>query len=248
MTRKWRLVLLVSLIGNLTIAYVGYKAWDYREHINYWLEKYLFVVDEFSERDEYAEANQALQSDSLVSKRIVFFGTQVTADWPLESYFPGFETVNRGVTGQRAAGFLLRFRPDVIALYPQYVVFEVSSYNFRPNTRASEIYDYVVSMAELARYHGIQPILTTCIPPRVDFEVDEHADYLVRDTAAMYSDWLRQFAAEHNFLLADWETAVAGSDGFLRADLARSRVDPNPDGYGVMAEAVLRAVGHDPSD
>ena len=89
MTKKWRLVLLVSLIGNLTIAYVAYKAYDYRSSINYWLDKYLYVVDEFSGRARYESTNGALKSDTIVPGRIVFLGTQVIEEWPLAEYFPG---------------------------------------------------------------------------------------------------------------------------------------------------------------
>jgi len=242
MTGRWRLILIVSLIGNLTIIYVGYKSWEYRSNINYWLNKYLYVVDEFSGRSAYESANVAVKSDTLVPGRVVFFGSQVMAEWPLVDYFPGYETINRGVTGQRVAGFLLRFRPDVAELGPEYVVIEVSSYNFRPNTRPREIFDYVISLAEIARCYGIEPILTTCIPPRDDFEVDEHEDYFVRDTAALYSRWLTEYAREHQILIADWRSAVADSAGYLRRDLARTKVDLNPEGYQVITARVIEAL------
>lgn len=242
MTRKWRLVLLVSLIGNLTIAYVAYKAYDYRSSINYWLDKYLYVVDEFSGRARYESTNGALKSDTIVPGRIVFLGTQVIEEWPLAEYLQEYETVNRGVTGQRAAGFLLRFQPDVLDLKPQFVVIEVSSYNFRPNTDVREIFDYVGTMAALARCHGIEPILTTCIPPRDDYEVDEHEDYKVADTAALYSGWVTELAAKNGYCLADWRAAVADPKGYLRHDLARTKVDLNPDGYRAIAETVRKAL------
>jgi len=242
MTSKFRLVLLVSLIGNLTIVYVGYKAWGYRSNINYWLDKYLYVVDEFSGRSTYESANIALTSDTIIPGRVVFFGTQVITDWPLADCFPYFETINRGVTGQLAAGFLLRFRPDVVELGPQYVVIEVSSYNFRPNTRPREIFDDIITLAEIARCHGIEPILTTCIPPRDDAEIDEHEDYMIRDTVAMYSAWLTDFAQVNRYLIADWRSAVADSNGFLRNDLARTKVDLNLDGYREITVTVLQAL------
>ncbi len=238
MTRKWRLVLLVSLIGNLTVAYVGYKAYEYRSHINYWLDKYTFVVDEFSRRDVFADANESLKSDTIVPGRVVFFGTQVTVNWPTAESFPGFETINRGIAEQRAAGFLLRFRPDVIELGPEYVVIEVSSYNFRPNTTAREMYDYVISMAELARANGIEPILTSCIPPRAAYEVDEHPEYSVKDTVAMYSEWLKAYASDHEMPIADLAGAVVGEDGYLKEDLSRSMVDLNEAGYGAVTPLI----------
>jgi len=244
MTRLCRFVLIVSLVGNLTVAYVGYKAWEYRRHINFWLDKYLYVVDEFSERDEYSSANAAIRTDSTVNGRVVFFGTQVTLNWPLEKYFPAYETINRGVDGQRAAGFLLRFRPDVIELRPEAVIIEVSSYNFRPNTSAREMFDYTASMAELARFNGIEPILTTVIPPRAEYEVYEHTDYRVADTAAMYSMWLREYAAAGGFRLVDWAKAVADDRGFLRHDLSVDMVDLNDSGYAAISSLVNEALSN----
>ncbi len=242
MTRKWRLVLLVSLIGNLTILYVGFKAYEYRSYINYWLDKYLYVIDEFSCREKYEAANSALQSDATVINRVVFFGTQVTEEWPLTQYFPGYEAINRGVTGQRAAGFLLRFQPDVLNLHPRYVVFEVSSYNFLPNTNVREVFDYVRTMAALARCQGVEPILTTCIPPCDDYQVFEHEDFIVRDTAALYSQLVTDLAQQNGYLLADWRTAVVDQNGYLRHNLARTKVDLNLDGYRVIATEVLKVL------
>ena len=242
MTPRWRFILLVSLIGNLTIVYVGYKAWSYRSSINEWLDKYLYVVDEFSGRDRYELDNAALASDTTVPCRIVFFGSQVMEEWPLAGYFSGYETINRGVTGQRVSGFLLRFRPDVAQLRPQYVVIEVSSYNFRPNTDPRENLDYVKMLAEMARCHGIEPILTTCIPPRDDYEVDEHEDYKVKDTVAEYSRELMAFAVKNGFRVADWRGAVADQNGYLRHDLARTKVDLNPAGYQAVAVAIRQAL------
>jgi len=242
MTRKWRLILLVSLIGNLTIVYVGYKAWEYRSNINYWLDKYLLVIDEFSGTDTYRSANSELQSEKIIPGRIVFFGTQVINDWPLDKFFPDYETIDRGVIGQRAAGFLLRFRQDVIELRPEYVLIEISSYNFRPNTRADEIYDYVVSMVELAQFNNIQPILTTAFPPRRMYEVDEHPNYNVADTVATYNNWLSVYTREHDILLADWYSAVVDSTGNLRTDLSVTEVDLNQSGYEAISNCVKLAL------
>jgi lysophospholipase L1-like esterase len=242
MTRKWRLILLVSLIGNLTIVYVGYKAWSYRTDINYWLDKYLYVVDEFSGSDVYRSANSGLNSDTIVPGRIVFLGTQAVNDWPLDEFFPDFEAIDRGIIGQRAAGFLLRFRQDVVALRPEYVLIEISSYNFRPNTRAGEIYDYLVSMAELAEFHNIKPILTTAFPPQSTFVVKDHPDYNVADTVAAYNNRLTAYARENKIMLADWYAALVDSDGNLRGDLAVSKIDLNQSGYEVISGAVRAAI------
>ena len=231
MTAKWRTILILSLIGNLSIVYVAYKAYEYRCHINHFLDKYTQVVAEFSGRSVYEEANAALRSDAKVTGRVVFLGTQVTEVWDVKKFFPDYETVNRGVGGQRVAGFLLRFRPDVIELFPEAVVMEISSYNFRPNVTIKEISDYIVSMAELARAHDIRPVLTTVAPPRAGYVVEEHSDYEVRDSVVGYNRWLLDYASTNGFPCADFFEAVTDEDGFLREDLSSNRVDLNDKGY-----------------
>jgi len=242
MNKKLKYVLVLSLLGNLAIGYIGYKAYTYRTHINYWLERYDHAIAEFSGREEHRAANDALGVPSPDVKRLVFFGTQVISNWDVGKYFPDFETINRGVDSQRVAGYLLRFRPDAIDLSPTAVVIEISSYNFRPNVTTTEIRDYVVSMVELAVANNIVPILCTIIPPTSDFTVYEHPDYHVRDTVAAFSAWLAAYTGEHELPLADFRGAVTGADGYLRPELATTQVDLNGRGYDAIAEALRYAL------
>jgi lysophospholipase L1-like esterase len=239
MNRKWKIILVISLLGNLTIVYVGYKALEYRDHINYFLDKYTQVVDEFSGREVYEKANDSLRTDDRVDNRIVFIGTQLVQNWDLDRYFTEYEAINRGIGGQLLAGFPLRFRPDVIELSPEAVIIEVSSYNFRPNNSVKQIQDYVADMAELAAAHSIVPVLTTVIPPRSDYSVYEHEDYAVKDSVILYNEWLVSLAAASGFKLADFYLTVTDDDGFLRDDLSVSRVDLNQRGYELISQVVL---------
>ena len=144
------IILILSLIGNIFIIYVAYKAIGYRKHINHFLEKYTNVVNEFSGRSFFETENQKILHPANDSERIILFGTQVTANWKIIDTSGNFYFINRGLPNQRLAGFLLRFKPDVIDLKPKCVVIEVSSYNFRPQSSVKEIQDYVSTMAELA--------------------------------------------------------------------------------------------------
>lgn len=244
MSKLFKTVLILSLLGNLTIAFVAYKALSYRAYINVYLDKYTNVVREFSQREVFHQANEALVSDTTVPGRLVFFGTQVTDHWDLNSYFGDYETINRGISAQRVAGFILRFRPDVIELKPEAVIVEISSYNFRPNATIDEIFDYAVSMADLARYHGITPILTTVIPPTSDYVVEEHKDYIVKDSVAVYSAMIRRYAKEQGLPLADFNAVVSNNKGFLIRDLASSQVDLNEAGYKAISQAVSTCLPH----
>jgi lysophospholipase L1-like esterase len=240
MNKKWKTVLIVSLIGNAFIIYVGIKALEYRAHINEYLDRYTYVVDELGQRGAYAEENVPLKSDSLVSGRVVFVGTQVTTNWDLDRYFPGYEVINRGVSPQKVSGFLLRFRPDVMELGPEAVVIEVSSYNFRSYNNVKAIEDYVACMVELAAVHGIQPLPATIIPPcRDSVDLD---DYSIMDSILVYNNWLKEYCMRSGFDLVDFNQALSDDDGFLRVELAASPIDPNEKGYQLMTDVVIEAL------
>jgi lysophospholipase L1-like esterase len=235
MSRKWRIVLILSLAANLCVVYVAIKALEYRAHINEFLDKYTNVVNDFSGRDRYAGENSKLVSDSLIPGRVVFLGTQVTELWDLRKYFPQYEPVNRGVSGQRVSGFLLRFRPDVIELGPGAVVIEVSSYNFRPYSSVREIEDYVACMAELAAFNGIRPLPATIIPILKDSLIEN--DYHLLDSLALFNEWLRAYCAKKGYDYIDFNAALADKDGFLRPDYSSAAIDLNEQGYDQISRA-----------
>ncbi|MDH4157356.1 MAG: GDSL-type esterase/lipase family protein [candidate division Zixibacteria bacterium] len=238
MSKTWKIILVLSLVLNLSIVFVAYKAVQYRRYLNYWLDRYTQVVDEFSGRKVYAAENTLLESDEPVEERVVFLGTQVTTNWDLEAYFDDWEVVNRGVDSQRVSGYLLRFMPDVVDLAPRAVVVEISSYNFRPQWTVREMQDYVVSMADVARAHGIEPIIGTVIPPR---RKGASAGPAIMDSLAFFNDWVRANAETGRWRCADFNAALADEGGYLREELSADLIEPNEAGYKAMAEAV-RAV------
>jgi lysophospholipase L1-like esterase len=231
MAPKWKIALILSILGNLSIVYVAYKALDYRSHVNYFLEKYKYVVEEFSGRKTYAEDNRRLMKKENSGKRVVFIGSQITQGWDLDRYFPDFEAVNRGVSGQRLAGYLLRFRPDVIELAPRAVVVELSSYNFRPENTLEELMDYLLCIVDLARQNKIEPFLTTIIPVRSDFDADIEEPYMVQDSLNLFNQWLKSVSQENGIELLDFSAQLADSAGFLVPEYSEGQITLSPLGY-----------------
>jgi lysophospholipase L1-like esterase len=236
-----RSLILLVLALAVIIVYVTWRALDYRDHVNVFLEKYTKVVNEFSQRSVFAEANRPLLSDTLVPRRVVLFGTQVARNWDLAASLPDWEIINRGIAGQRLSGMLLRFRPDVIALKPQAVVIEISSYNFREESSISELEDYAAAMAELARSHDITPILTTLIPHRESYHVYE-SEYQVIDSIAVYNRWVRDYCNRTAVPLVDCNGLLADPRGYLREELSANAVEPNEKGYAVLTTALREAL------
>jgi lysophospholipase L1-like esterase len=235
MNKKWKFVLVASLIGNLLIVYVAYKALDYRSHVNYFLDRYLYEASGFSGRSIYAEDNNRLRGLENSGKRVVFLGSQIAQGWNLPKYFGHWESVNRGISGQRIGGYLLRFRPDVIELGPKAVVIEVSSYNFRPENTIREIEDYIMSLTELAKIHRIVPILTTVVPVRRDFDAGLEVPYEVQDSLKQYNAWLKEYCGGNDLKLVDFFGALSDQDGYLRPEYSASQIQLSPAGYDTIS-------------
>ena len=233
-------LLVVSLVLNIGAIYVGVKAWEYRSHINHFLEKYTRVVHEFSSRHEHLENNRGLESDTTIPGRVVFVGTQVTANWPLKQSFPDTEPINRAVEGQRLAGFLLRFYSDVVELAPQVVVIEISSFQFRAQYSIEENAEWTKTMIDLAIHNGILPVVPTVIVPRTGTELEEHQEYRLADTVRAYNSWLREELAGRELPICDFALALVDSTGGLAVDYSTSAVDINEKGYAVMTEELSR--------
>ncbi len=237
MEKKWKNILILSLIGNLFIIYVAYKALDYRRHVNYFLDKYTNVVDDFSGRETYEADNMRLMGRPVPSNRVVFIGSQITHGWDLRKYFSNYDAINRGIVGQRLAGYLLRFRSDVIDLKPAAVVIEFSSYNFRPENKLADLEDFIQSLADMARANGIIPILTTVVPVGKDFESEIEVPYSVQDSLNLYNRRLVSYCRDKNIALADFAGAVTDSGGYLAKEYAAGQILLNPAGY----ERITRA-------
>ncbi len=244
MSKKWKILLIISLLLNLSVVFVAYKAIGYRNRVNYFLKKYIATSAELSGRSIYEVEDFKLRSTVQVSNRVVFLGTQVISKWDLAKDFPDYEAINRGIEGQRVAGYLLRFRPDVIDLFPLAVIVEISSYNFRQGTTIQEIEDYAVSMAELSRFHNITPILMTIIPPTKEYEAAEsYEGYAVLDSLDRYNEWLANYCNTNGLPFVDAYRLLADDHGYLAEQYAANTVEPNSSGYQVLAEAIRTELG-----
>ena len=190
----------------------------------------------------YRQANAALRPTAAA--RIVFMGDSITQGWI--DLAPGFFTpgrIDRGIGGQTTPQMLLRFRQDVIDLHPAVVHIMAGTNDIAGNTgpmTAEQTQANIMSMAELARAHGVRVILAS-IPPADGFPWRPGLDTAPK-IAAMNA-WLRSYAARTGAIYADYWTAL--HDGrALRRDWASDGVHPNRAGYAAMApvaEAAIRA-------
>lgn len=174
---------------------------------------------------------------------VVFLGDEVTENWGKGSaFFPGKRYLNRGITRQTAAQMLVRFRQDVIALKPRVVIIAAGLNDIGsvmgPETEPT-IGDFVASMAELAKVHGIRVVLAS-VTPVCDCFGNQTARRPVRRIVG-FNNWLKDYAKQSGLVFLDYYSALVDGRAFKK-DLTADGLVPNEAGYAVMAPLAERAI------
>lgn len=204
------------------------------------------LARDFADLCHYKSDNAAILNGS--HPKAVFMGDSITEGWGVgdPSLFSR-GVVDRGISGQTSPQMLLRFYQDVVALHPRAVHIMAGTNDLAGNTGPSSPDDFknnIRAMVDLARAHHIQVILAS-IPPAERFPW--RPDIQPVEQIRQLNSWLKQFAAEHQLIYADYYDAVTTPSGAFRPELSNDGVHPNSDGYAAMrpiAEAALRLAEH----
>ena len=203
--------------------------------------KILRSIKDFGGLDAYAEENAALPA--APANRVIFLGDSITEFWGKKSpFFPGESYLNRGIAGQTTAQMLIRFRQDVIDLKPAAVIIQGGLADIAGFTGPSslvEIENNLRSMAELASFNNISPILVGAPPP---------ADYPGRtgpEPAAQIvalNKRVARYCASSHFIYLDYHSALVGSNGQMKEGVSDDGVHPNEKGYAVLKPLAEKAI------
>ncbi|MBZ5638237.1 MAG: hypothetical protein LAO51_05700 [Acidobacteriia bacterium] len=232
-------VILTALLvaGACGGALLAWKALGWRQGF----KSYKALYQDFGGIAEHsaADAELAVSGHRLDA---VFLGASHTQDWgDLKRWFPGLRIANRGVGGQAVPQYLLRFRQDVLDLHPRAVVIEGCAVNATYGMPARAVIDSYASMAELARIHGVEPILATTTPISAALEKQQPG---TNDQIRKINDAMRQVARSGGYRVVDYYSAVADPDGALPAAGSSDGLHGNEKIYDRMAQA-LRPVLED---
>lgn len=189
------------------------------------------LTRDFGQLCRYAAANAALKT----RPRVVFMGDSITDNW-INADPSMFEDgrVDRGISGQTTPQMLVRFRQDVLALRPAAVHIMAGTNDIAGNTgpmTPEQTQANIMSMAELARAHGIRVIFAS-IPPADGFPWRPGLDTAPK-IAAMNA-WLKDYARKTGNTYADYWSVLHDGQA-LRASMTYDGVHPNKAGYAAMA-------------
>jgi len=197
------------------------------------------MTRDYGQLCRYAAANRALAGPV----RVVFMGDSITDNWiNLDPGFWAEGRVDRGIGGQTTPQMLVRFRQDVLDVKPAAVHIMAGTNDVAGNTGAATmatVVGNVITMAELARAHGIRVVIAS-VPPAAAFPWSPGKD--PRPQIAELNRRLKAYAVREGFTWADYGPALATAEGAMKPGLASDGVHPTAAGYRAMRPVAIAAV------
>ena len=186
----------------------------------------------------YEDANARMEARPAA----VLMGDSITDGWAKNDpdWFREYNLAGRGISGQTTSEMLVRFRPDVIDLHPEYVVILAGINDIARNNgfiRLSKVYGNIVSMVELARFNGITPVLCTLLPAHELGWRKALGD--PRPQIDSLNSMIKGYASDNDIPVIDYHSAMKDGQGAMREPLRWDAVHPNKEGYKVMEKTFL---------
>lgn len=194
--------------------------------------------------EKYKKANAALPTPEKHENRVVFMGNSITEMWKdaHPDFFKDHPYVNRGINGQTTPQMLLRFRQDVIDLNPKVVVILAGTNDIAGNTgpmTLEQIRDNILSMVELAKMNGIEPIVCSVLPA---FDYPWRPGLEPNIKIPKLNNMLKTMAKEKGVLYLDYFTEMTDERNGLPPKLTTDEVHVTKAGYEIMEEMVNEAI------
>ena len=196
---------------------------------------------DWANKARYSQSNQEL-SQVEDSTRVVLMGNSITEFW--EETHPHFFTshhlICRGISGQVSSQMLARFRQDVINLNPCLVVINCGTNDIAENNGPYDediTMDNIMSMAELAKAHGIKVVLSSVLP------CDEFCwNPKLKNVSAKIThlnDRIINYCNIMDIPYLDYFTSMTNDGASMIRSYTEDGVHPNPSGYDAMEIKLL---------
>lgn len=188
----------------------------------------------------YAQANDTI----TVAPTAVFMGNSITDFWGKlrPDFFKENNYAPRGISGQTTYQMLARFHSDVVALEPKAVVILSGINDIAQNSgeiSLENIMGNIISMCDIARANGIAPVLCSLLPcDYFSWKKEIQPAAMVIELNAM----IRKYAYEQGLEYVDYHSVMSDEKGALKEGLSGDRCHPYAEAYGIMEEAVVKAI------
>ncbi len=199
---------------------------------------------------DWANLNRFKQENTEVGlpktneDRVVFMGNSITQGWgeQVPEFFNNPNYINRGIGGQTTPQMLLRFRQDVLNLYPKVVVILAGTNDIAGNTGPSTlemIENNLYSMAELANAHNVEVVLCSVLPV---FDYPWRTGLEPAEKIIELNRRIKNYANTNGFVYADYFTPMVDEKNGLKKEYSNDGVHPTRVGYEIMAPIAEKAI------
>lgn len=177
--------------------------------------------------------------------RVVFLGDEVTENWGKGNakFFPGKPYFNRGIVHQTTPQLLVRFRQDVIGLKPSVVVILAGANDLGgaagPITENMAAENFM-SMAELAKVHGIKVVFASVTPICNCFGHNLTGRLPVGRILGL-NRWLKDYASKNGAVFLDYYSTLAEGRA-MKQEYTIDGMIPSDAGYEKMAPLAEKAI------
>lgn len=194
--------------------------------------------------NRFKKENTEVGLPKINEDRVVFMGNSITQGWGelAPEFFDNPNYINRGIGGQTSPQMLIRFRQDVLNLYPKVVVILAGTNDIAGNTGESTlemIEDNIYSMAELAQTHEIEVVLCSVLPV---FDYPWQKGLEPANKIIELNRRTKEYADTHGIVYADYFASMVNEKNRLNGDYTNDGVHPTRAGYEVMAPIAEKAI------
>lgn len=189
---------------------------------------------------KYKEANAQVTQ----KPKAVFMGDSITEGWASSDpdFFTSNNFIGRGISGQTTSHMLIRFRRDVIDHAPEYVIILAGTNDIAKNNgdiTHENILGNIMSMCELAKVHGIIPVLCSVLPADRYSWREELAP---AQNIVSLNKMIKAYAESENIMYIDFHSVLRNENDGLPEEYAPDGVHPSMAGFKIMEEIVLKAL------
>ena len=201
-------------------------------------------AQDWANLNHFKKENTKVRLPKSCEDRVVFMGNSITQGWKetVPEFFKNPNYINRGISGQTSPQMLIRFRQDVIKLYPKVVVILAGTNDIAGNTGPSSlemIEDNLYSMSELAKLHNIEVVLCSVVPV---YDYPWKTGLNPSGKIIELNKRIKDYADKNGFVYADYFTQMADERNGLKVEYTNDGVHPTRIGYEVMAPIAEKAI------
>ncbi|MFT4204069.1 MAG: SGNH/GDSL hydrolase family protein [Chitinophagaceae bacterium] len=193
---------------------------------------------------KYEAANEIVKQLPADQRKVVFMGNSITEGWYHNdsAFFKNNGFIGRGISGQVSSQMLVRFRRDVLELQPKAVVILAGTNDIAENMgpiSLANICGNIISMAELAKFHGIKVVICSVLPS------SEYAWSPGKQPAVkipQLNKMLQEYCQKNKVVYADYFSKMANAQNGLDKELSGDGVHPTVAGYKIMEDVILPVI------